>query len=70
MSSFAARISASLGPSLELNLPVHQFAGATHIANSKFIKCPPPKSAATTTKKCCGANGKFVKCGTLGAKPA
>lgn len=33
----------------------------------KFIKCP--EKAATKTVRCKGANGKFAKCGTPGAKP-
>ena len=37
-------------------------------AKGKFIKCPPPKAAASA--RCKGPNGKFAKCGTPGAKPA
>ena len=35
-------------------------------AKGKFIKCPPAKPTPTR----CRLNGKFVKCGTAGAKPA
>ena len=35
-------------------------------AKGRFIKCPPAKAAPTR----CRMNGKFVKCGTPGAKPA
>jgi hypothetical protein len=35
-------------------------------SKGKFIKCPPAKPAPAAR---CRANGKFVKCGTPGAKP-
>ena len=36
-------------------------------AKGKFTKCPPAKPAPAAR---CRMNGKFVKCGTPGAKPA
>ena len=41
-------------------------APACRDAHGKFIKCPPAKP--TTAR--CRLKGKFVKCGTPGAKPA
>jgi hypothetical protein len=35
-------------------------------AKGRFVKCPTAKPAPTR----CRLNGKFVKCGTRGAKPA
>lgn len=35
-------------------------------AKGKFTKCPPTKAMPAR----CRLNGKFVKCGTPGAKPA
>ena len=35
-------------------------------ARGKFMKCPSAKPMPAR----CRMNGKFVKCGTLGAKPA
>ena len=35
-------------------------------ARGKFTKCPPAKPTPTR----CRLNGKFVKCGTPGARPA
>ena len=42
-------------------------AGPCKDAKGKFMKCPP---AAKPTPTRCRMNGKFVKCGTPGAKPA
>ena len=36
-------------------------------AKGKFMKCPPAKPMPAAR---CRMNGKFVKCGTPGAKPA
>lgn len=36
-------------------------------AKGKFMKCPPAKKMPAAR---CRMNGKFVKCGTPGAKPA
>ena len=35
-------------------------------AKGRFVKCPPAKAQAAR----CRLNGKFVKCGTSGARPA
>ncbi len=46
---------------------VPAYAAPCRDAKGHFIKCPPAKPAPP---KRCRLNGKFVKCGTPGAKPA
>ena len=61
----ARTLTAVAGLGLLAAVPV-EAAAPCKDARGKFTRCPPAKAAPAR----CRLNGKFVKCGTPGARPA